>query len=150
MNIFIIVFIITSTSILCGNWNPQEYHDSNEGQFKHAIKELEKLELTGTESILDIGSGDGRVSQYIASTCVPQGMVLGIDSSEAMINLAHTSKQSSNINYAFGDIATYHSLEQYDVIISFWNLHWVAAYDKALINIAPLLNQAARHCYATW
>jgi Trans-aconitate methyltransferase len=131
-------------SIICApnlsnHWNPQEYTESNDGQFKHGIKEIHKLALKGDESLLDIGCGDGRLSHHIATTYIPQGTLLGIDSSPAMIEYAQSAFQSPNLSFTIGDISHYHVKQQYDVVISFWTLHWVKQYDKALRTIAQLL-----------
>lgn len=140
----IVISVFCNILSLHAHWNPQTYKESNEGQFKHAIKEFPKLALTGTESILDIGCGDGRLSDYIARTYIPQGKLLGIDNNQAMVAMAQASKQSSNIDFELGDIATYHSSQTYDVIVSFWTLHWVADYDEALKNIALLLKPGGK------
>src|SRR5690606_21655647 len=45
----------------------------------------------------------------------------------------------NNTKYIQADIANYVSANTYDVIVSFWTLHWVKAYEKALENIAQSL-----------
>jgi trans-aconitate 2-methyltransferase len=45
------------------------------------------LKIKGNEHILDIGCGDGKVTSKLASL-VPQGQVLGIDSSKEMIEFS--------------------------------------------------------------
>jgi len=128
------------TCLLQGECQPEEYHQSNTGQFKHAIKELHKLNFSGTEKILDIGCGDGRISTYIAQHYIPEGQLVGLDNDSQMIAFALSSAmRGANVSYVQADIAEYVSYDQYDVIVSFWALHWVAEYANAMKNIAESL-----------
>ena len=68
-------------------WNAKDYSKSSAEQEKWAQELISKLKLMGTERVLDIGCGDGKVTAAIASH-LPKGFVLGIDSSEEMIVFA--------------------------------------------------------------
>jgi trans-aconitate methyltransferase len=67
-------------------WNAIDYAKSSGVQQQWARELISKLGLKGNERLLDIGSGDGKVTAEIAG-CLPNGSVIGIDSSEAMIEL---------------------------------------------------------------
>lgn len=119
--------------------DPEAYHATNVGQFTHAIKELHKLHLTGSEKILDVGSGDGRISRYIAQEYIPNGQLIGIDIQNDMVVFASEHSQSDNVSYRVADVREYIVPNEYDVITSFWTLHWVKEYALALDNIARSL-----------
>lgn len=79
--------------------------------FKHILKEekfrdplLEMSELTGNETVLDIGSGTGTYAQMMADQ-LPNGEVYGIDISEKMINYAQNKAEKAgyDINYQLGN-----------------------------------------------
>src|SRR5579872_6086255 len=125
---FLIITTCLAFSFLQGNFKPEEYHNSNNGQFTHAIKELHKLNLLGTEKILDVGSGDGRTSTYIAQHYLPNGQLIGIDNNLQIIAFASQYTTAPNVSYIQADIAAYRAPEQYDAVVSFWTLHWVKEY----------------------
>jgi len=124
--------------------DPVAYNASNAGQFKHAIKELYKLNLSGSEHILDIGSGDGRTSSYIMQEYLPSGRLVGIDNDREMVAFAHAHATSNQVSYQVADIRDYVIPNEYDAITSFWTLHWVKEYDLALNNIAQSLKPGGK------
>jgi trans-aconitate methyltransferase len=131
---------------LHGEWNSQQYAQSNIGQFKHAVKELPKLSLKGSEKVLDIGSGDGLVTLHIAKNYLPNGQIDGVDKDSSMINFAQSRIEGelSNITFIHSDIMTYETTKKYDVITSFWTLHWLPDYSAVLQKISSLLNQSGK------
>ncbi len=70
-------------------WNAEDYHKNSANQQKWALELIAKLVIQGNEIILDIGCGDGKITAEIANH-VPNGLVLGIDSSQEMIGFAQT------------------------------------------------------------
>ena len=68
-------------------WNPELYVSSSSAQTNQGLELLTKVFLKGNERILDIGCGDERLSAEIARN-LPEGSILGIDVSEAMVNFA--------------------------------------------------------------
>jgi len=135
---------VATTNCIYRNWDPKEYENSNIGQFKHAAKELSKLALHGAESILDIGCGDGKISRYMATEYVPRGHVVGIDNSASMISFANSHASAVNVSFQYGDACAYQSAKKFDVVTSFWCLHWTENYAAALSNIASLLNPGGK------
>jgi trans-aconitate 2-methyltransferase len=108
-------------------WNPGDYERNSSIQEKAAKAILARLELTGNEHILDIGCGDGKVTMKMAAR-VPQGRVLGIDSSLDMINFARKkfpSSQYSNLGFELGDALNLAYNQEFDLVTSFACLHWV-------------------------
>lgn len=68
-------------------WNAEDYHKNSFNQQKWARDLIAKLDPKGNERILDIGCGERKVTAEIA-TYVANGSVIGIDSSEEIIDLA--------------------------------------------------------------
>src|SRR6516165_9583810 len=68
-------------------WNASEYALISGLQKAMAEEVLALLDLEGSERILDIGCGEGKIAAEI-STRVPRGAVVGVDSSQDMINFA--------------------------------------------------------------
>ncbi len=118
---------------------PEAYHESNVRQLKFAKQELNKLNFSDKEKILDIGSGDGQISCYIAKEFIPNGQLVGIDTSAEMITFASSHKTSPNVSYICVNALDYRAPEEYNVIVSFSTLHWIEPYSKVLENIAQSL-----------
>lgn len=69
------------------SWNSDDYRKHSSVQYEWAQELIKKLGLTGEESVLDIGCGDGKVTALLSSR-LRNGKVKGIDSSPDMITLA--------------------------------------------------------------
>ena len=68
-------------------WNAAEYYRRSSLQEAMAQEVLALLDLKGSERILDVGCGDGKITAEIAGR-VPRGSVLGVDPSADMIAFA--------------------------------------------------------------
>ena len=76
-------------------WDAREYEKHSQGQQKWARELIEKISLKGTENVLDLGCGDGKVTAEI-SKIVSKGSIIGVDNSAGMIKLA-TDRHSEAI-----------------------------------------------------
>ena len=65
-------------------WDASGYAGISGLQQAMATEVLALLRLSGSERVLDVGCGNGKVTAEIASR-VPDGAVLGVDSSADMI-----------------------------------------------------------------
>src|SRR6266487_82505 len=82
-------------------WNPEEYAKSSEAQLAWARELIARLKLRGDESVLDVGSGDGKVTAEIAAA-LPRGRVVGLDSSPQMVQFArahYAAKRWPNLEF---------------------------------------------------
>ena len=68
-------------------WDARAYNRVSALQQWLAAKSLGRLPLDGTERVLDVGCGDGKVTSEIARR-LPRGSVVGVDASHAMIAFA--------------------------------------------------------------
>jgi trans-aconitate methyltransferase len=106
-----------------------------------ADEQLRLLALTGTERILDVGCGDGKISAALADR-VPRGSVLGVDPSHDMI--AFASKQFAgplrgNLRFEVADARRLPYRAEFDLVVSFNALHWVPEQEAALRSIHAAL-----------
>lgn len=128
------------------NWNAEDYAKNSSAQLKWANELIGKLNLLGNERILDIGSGDGKITAKLAEL-VPKGSVLGIDSSLEMIQLAKQSfpyENHSNLSFECMDVLNMTFYEEFDVIFSNACLHWVKDHQKVLKNVDNALKHTGR------
>ncbi|OQX19250.1 MAG: methyltransferase type 11 [Candidatus Altiarchaeales archaeon A3] len=95
------------------------------------ISELE-LKLHGNESILDLGCGDGILTEKL-SQLVPDGKVIGIDASVGMLN--ETKKlEKENLHFFVMDVNDMNFSNEFDLIFSNATLHWIKYHKKLLVN----------------
>jgi len=108
-------------------WDAQEYEKHSQGQQKWARELIEKISLNGTENVLDLGCGDGKVTAEI-SKLVRKGSIIGIDNSAAMIKLAtdrHSAAIYPNLSFQEMDAGNLKFDDRFDLIFSNAVLHWV-------------------------
>ncbi len=127
-------------------WDAHDYQKSSAAQFKLGCELIAKLKLKGSESVLDIGCGDGKVTAEIA-TRLPHGSVTGIDSSQEMIDLAcrtfpHT--EFPNLRFIHKDACQLDFHQEYDIAFSNAVLHWVRDHRAVLKGIYTGLKNPGR------
>jgi trans-aconitate methyltransferase len=128
------------------DWHASDYHRQSALQRAMAEEQLSQLVLQGTERILDVGCGDGKISAEIAAR-VPAGSVLGVDPSQNMIAFASSrfdSSQVPNIRFEVADVQHLSFQKEFDLVVSFNALHWVKDHSAALRSIRNALKPAGR------
>jgi trans-aconitate 2-methyltransferase len=113
-------------------FNGEAYKKSSAHQKEWGNKIISELDLKGDEHILDLGCGDGVLTAELAKF-VPDGLVLGIDASQGMIEAAR-KLSSKNLEFRLQDIDDLDYSEEFDLIISNAALHWVKDHNQLLAN----------------
>lgn len=127
-------------------WDPQEYRDSSSNQRTWAVELLSKIDLSGSEAVLDVGCGDGEITALIAAR-VPQGFARGIDSSREMVELARRTyppRRYRNLRFAVRDARRLNMVEEFDLVFSNASLHWVVDHTPVLERIRRSLKPSGR------
>ena len=128
------------------NWNAKDYATQSSAQLKWAKELIEKINIQGTESILDIGCGDGKITALLAETC-SEGRVIGIDSSQSMINEAESSfvhEKFPNLSFQVMDASNLIFNEAFDFIFSNSALHWIKDHSPVLSGIYHALKPSGK------
>lgn len=136
---WILLAFIAATHLLnaAGLEDPKGYATHSNLQWNWALKAIEKYPWTGTEKVLDIGCGDGKISALISKKHT-KAPVIGLDISESMIRFASSSFSSKdylNLLFQKGDISFLPFHEQFDLIVSFCSLHFVIEQETGLKHI---------------
>src|SRR5438034_9258270 len=71
-------------------WDAAEYYRRSSLQEAMAQEVIALLDLKGSERILDVGCGDGKITAQIASRASKGGSVVGVDPSRDMISFARS------------------------------------------------------------
>lgn len=123
----------------------QQYIHNSELQRRSSWQLLSQIRFQGAEKVLDVGCGDGRNSAWI-SRLVRDGSCTGIDPSTSMIHWAKRQYHPSEFpNLTFLDGSFDHLPDdQYDLITSFFSLHFVKDKAASLANVASHLKPGGR------
>jgi trans-aconitate methyltransferase len=116
------------------HWNAQDYAQNSQAQRQWAKELIAGLRLTGHETVLDLGCGDGKVTAEIAAI-LDRGTVIGIDNSAAMIALAqrrYQQTQHPNPSFQVMDAGDLSFAEQFDLVFSNAVLHWVKQHQPVI------------------
>lgn len=127
-------------------WDASTYSQHSTLQETLAGESLARVTLHGAERVLDVGCGDGKITAGLARR-VPRGSVLGVDPSRQMIDFAaHTYATAAQPNLAFAveDARTLPYEAEFDLVVSFYALHWVPEQARALDRIRAALKPAGR------
>jgi len=120
----------------------KKYQAASGHQQKWGRKLIEELRLTGNESILDLGCGDGALTRRLAELA-PKGQAVGIDASLGMLEQARKNILP-NLTFRQLDINELGDTEAFDVIFSNAALHWVQDHTRLLKNVKRALKPAGR------
>lgn len=110
----------------------EKYKKASRHQKEWGNKLISSLQLKGDETILDLGCGDGILTERL-SLLVPNGYVLGIDASAGMIR---TAKQNVHANLRFEetDINKMNFENEFNIVFSNAALHWIKDHKRLLEN----------------
>jgi len=118
-------------------WNATEYSQRSGLQQAMAEEVLALLDLKGSERVLDIGCGDGKVTAAIAVR-VQRGTVVGVDASRDMITFASThfpTADRPNLRFEVADARALPFLNEFNLVVSFNALHWIPDQNAVLRSI---------------
>ena len=122
-------------------WDAAEYARRSGLQEAMAEEVLALLDLEGSERVLDVGCGDGRITAEIASR-LPRGSVVGVDSSHDMISFATDHFGPSirpNLRFEVADARSLPFRKEFDLVVSFNALHWLPEQDAPLRSISSAM-----------
>jgi trans-aconitate 2-methyltransferase len=112
-------------------WDAANYVRRSSMQEAMAAEVLALLHLNGSERVLDIECGDGRVTSEIASR-LPHGSVIGVDASREMIAFAGKHAARPNLQFRVANAADLAFHHEFDLVVSFNALHWLPDPDPPL------------------
>lgn len=127
-------------------WNSEDYAVHSQAQYQWAQEIVQKLGLAGSESVLDIGCGDGKVTALISSF-LPDGHVTGIDNSAGMIAKSQKTYPKSRypqLSFIHMNAMNIHFSEQFDLAFSNAALHWVSDHARLLAGVFRSLKDGGR------
>lgn len=119
-------------------WNGADYADNSFLQRSNVEKALEEIftwyksQEIKPKRILDLGCGTGEHTRTLAKN-FPDAQVIGLDKSPSMLAQAKQGEALPNLSFIDGDVETMNfSQEPFDLIVSFYTMHWVKNQLEAL------------------
>jgi trans-aconitate 2-methyltransferase len=108
------------------DWDAATYHRVAANQEEWGLEVLGRMELEGSETVLDAGCGSGRVTRLLVER-LPEGRVIGVDASPAMIEEAkgNLAEFSDRVALQVGDLAKLELDSEVDVVFSNATFHWI-------------------------
>jgi trans-aconitate 2-methyltransferase len=126
-------------------WNANVYHRVSSPHVAWSEAVLDRLELTGAETVLDAGCGSGRVTRLLLGR-LPRGRVIAVDSSPAMLARAREELDPARADVREADLTRLRLAdgETVDAVFSNAVLHWVPDHDAAFAALAAALVPGGR------
>jgi trans-aconitate 2-methyltransferase len=109
------------------SWSGADYDRLSSPMEAMGREVLERLPLTGGETVIDAGCGSGRVTEALIAR-LPSGRVIGVDQSASMIDAAR-ERLGEGAELHVADLATFDLGLQADAILSTATFHWIADHD---------------------
>jgi trans-aconitate 2-methyltransferase len=127
------------------DWDAKTYHRVSGPHVEWAAAVLDRLELTGDETVLDAGCGSGRVTRVLLER-LPRGRVIAVDASPEMVARAREELAGEPVDVRIADLAalTMEEGEQVDAVFSNATFHWIADHDALFARLAAALRPGGR------
>ena len=126
---------------MSSDWNASSYDRVADPQARWGAAVLERLPLSGDETVLDAGCGTGRVTEMLLER-LPRGRVVALDASAAMLAEARgrLARFGRQVEFVEADLGHPLPLEsKVDAILSTATFHWVPDHDALFANLAAVL-----------
>jgi trans-aconitate 2-methyltransferase len=124
-------------------WDAANYALRSGLQAAMAAEVVSLVYLAGSERVLDIGCGDGRVTAGLASR-LPQGSVVGVDVSREMIAFAEEHANLPNLEFQVANAADLPFHNEFHLVVSINALHWLPDPDPPLRGIRAAMKPTGR------
>ena len=122
------------------------YHRLSDMQFKLALTYLQTIPLIGNETLIDVGCGNGRITQRLLQR-LPHGHVIALASSKSALDAARQEVKSAagqRLTFYQADLQTWCEPFAADVVFSNMALHDVADHAQLFNNFAKVLRPGGR------
>jgi trans-aconitate 2-methyltransferase len=127
------------------DWDARLYDRIAEPQARWGQAVLERLPLSGRETVLDAGCGSGRVTERLLER-LPQGRVVALDASPAMLAEARRrlARFGQRVTFVEADLGRPLPLGQpADAVLSTATFHWVLDHDGLFRHLAAVMHPGA-------
>jgi trans-aconitate 2-methyltransferase len=125
------------------DWDAATYDRVSAPQVEWAQKVLERLPLSGDETVLDAGCGSGRVTQLLLER-LPRGHVVAVDSAPSMVEHAREALDPQRTTVLQANLTELVLDEPVDAVFSNAVFHWIADHDALFARLHAALRPGGR------
>lgn len=119
------------------DWDAGSYHRVSVPHEEWARSVLDRLSLTGDETVLDAGCGSGRVTGLLIER-LPKGRVVAIDGSASMVEKVRDVLRPGD-EALVSDLTRLELDDQVDAVFSSAVFHWILDHDLLFRRLAAVL-----------
>jgi trans-aconitate 2-methyltransferase len=129
---------------LTADWDGARYDKLADPQTRWGQAVLDRLVLSGTETVLDAGCGSGRVTEELLRR-LPEGRVVALDASPSMLDQARARLgERQRVDFVGADLLELrpedlHPYAPVDAVFSTATFHWVTDHDRLFQRLAAVL-----------
>jgi trans-aconitate 2-methyltransferase len=124
------------------DWDAATYDRVSDVQEEWSRAVIDRLELSGDETVLDAGCGSGRVTTLLLER-LPRGRVIGVDASPSMIEEAR-AKLGDRVELMLCDLLDLELTEPVDAIFSGATFHWILDHRRLFARLHAALRAGGR------
>jgi trans-aconitate 2-methyltransferase len=128
-------------------WDAASYHEVSTPHQDWGRAVLDRLELNGDETVLDLGCGTGRITRALLNR-LPAGRVIAVDGSEAMVARARETLPADRATVVCSDLLALDLSGlpgvPADAAISTATFHWIADHDALFARVREALRPGAQ------
>lgn len=120
------------------SWDPERYLAFGDERGRPFVDLLARVGATDPRTVVDLGCGPGNLTRLLAQRW-PEASVLGLDSSESMIESARRDVPAAGLTFAVGDLRDWRPEGPVDVLVSNATLQWVEGHLELLPRLVGAL-----------
>ena len=125
------------------DWDGSRYDRVSDPQVAWGRRVIARLAPQPHERILDLGCGTGRLTLELAGH-VPEGLVVGLDRSDAMLRVASQASRDLGVQLVRGDGTRLPFHAAFDAVFSTATLHWIDDHLQAFQTVFAVLRPGGR------
>ncbi|HEX5225380.1 MAG TPA: methyltransferase domain-containing protein [Solirubrobacteraceae bacterium] len=124
------------------DWDGKTYDRISGTMEALGLEVLDRLPLTGEETVLDAGCGSGRITQALIDR-LPRGRVIGVDQNESMVAAAR-ERLPAGTDLRVSDLLDLDLGEPVDAILSTATFHWIPDHERLFARLHAALTPGGR------
>jgi trans-aconitate 2-methyltransferase len=124
------------------DWDAGAYERVGTPQQEWAVGIIDRLALTGAETVLDAGCGSGRVTRMLIDR-LPDGRVIAVDGSESMVEQVRSVLRPQDSAFV-ADLAQLELEEKVDAVFSGAVFHWIPDHDALFARLHAAMKPGSR------
>src|SRR3954462_3408906 len=127
------------------DWDGAAYQKLSEPQFRWGLAVLERMDLSGDETVLDLGCGSGRLTAKLLDR-LPRGRGIAVDASPSMLEQARAqlATYGERVQFIESDALQLELDQVTNVVFSTATFHWILDHAKLFRVIFHALKPGGR------